>query len=159
VFPRRVEAAWAGYYRKLVAAWGKREEFRFFYDKFGLGTPRMLFELPEFNKWRRAVHAAATELALSQEDMKRIGCGCIAFFAYVNVRPTKNGASFSWNGAWEYDQMSGTGSLKPGKDGKLHGRIKIKDSDSSTFIAERTSQPTEPIPDPPSYRDKWTRRW
>jgi hypothetical protein len=88
-------------------------------------------------------------------DRLRMHC----LLAYVNVRATKNGASFSWNGAWEYDQMSGTGSLKLGKDGKLHGRIKIKDSDSSTFIAERTSQPTEPIPDPPSYRDKWTRRW
>jgi len=29
----------------------------------------------------------------------------------------------------------------------------------STFIAERAEQPDEPIPDPPSYRDKWRRRW
>lgn len=57
---------------ELVATWGRREEFRFIHDKFGLGTPRVLLELPAFNKWRRKVHAAATELALSQEDMKRI---------------------------------------------------------------------------------------
>ena len=39
--------------------------------------------------------------------------------------------------AWEYDQMSGTGSLRLAKDGQLHGRIRIKDGDASTFIAER----------------------
>jgi len=48
--------------------------------------------------------------------------------------------------------MSGTGSVKLGKDGRLRGRIKIKDGDESTFIAERTTEPTEPIPGPPSYR-------
>jgi hypothetical protein len=79
--------------------------------------------------------------------------------AYVNVRPTKTGASFTWKGAWEYDQMSGTGSVTLGKDGRLRGRIKIKDGDESTFLAEKTKEPAEPIPDPPSYRDKWKRRW
>jgi hypothetical protein len=43
------------------------------------------------------------------------------------------------------------------KDGKLHGRIKIQDGDESTFVAERADEPDEPIPDPPSYRDKWRR--
>lgn len=56
----------------LVATWGRREEFRFIHDKFGLGTPRVLLQLPAFNKWKRKVYEAATELALSQEDMKRI---------------------------------------------------------------------------------------
>lgn len=57
---------------KLVATWGKRDEFRFIHDKFGLGTPRALLELPAFSKWKRAVYAAATDLGLSQEDMKRL---------------------------------------------------------------------------------------
>jgi hypothetical protein len=57
---------------ELVATWGKREEFRFIHDKFGLGTPRVLLELPSLNKWKKAVHRAAIELALSEEDMKRI---------------------------------------------------------------------------------------
>ncbi|KYF63563.1 hypothetical protein BE11_38285 [Sorangium cellulosum] len=57
---------------QLVATWGRREEFRFIHDKFGLGTPRVLLELPAFSKWKKAVYDAATELALSQEDMKRI---------------------------------------------------------------------------------------
>jgi hypothetical protein len=75
--------------------------------------------------------------------------------AYVNWRPTKAGASFTWEGAWEYDPLRGTGSVKLDKDGKLRGRIQIGKGDSSTFIAEPAPAPTESIQDPPSYRDKW----
>lgn len=57
---------------RLVASWGRREEFRFIHDKFGLGTPRVLLELPKFSKWKKAVYDSATQLALSQEEMKRI---------------------------------------------------------------------------------------
>jgi hypothetical protein len=57
---------------KLVATWGRREAFRFIHDKFGLGTPRVLLELPTFNKWKKAVYNAANDLVLSQEEMKRI---------------------------------------------------------------------------------------
>jgi hypothetical protein len=87
-------------------------------------------------------------------DRLRMYC----LLAYVNVKPTKTGASFTWEGAWEYDQLSGTGSVKLGKDGRLRGRIRIRDGDESTFIAESANPPAAPIPDPPSYRDKW-RRW
>jgi hypothetical protein len=82
-----------------------------------------------------------------------------SLLAYVTTKPTKTGASFTWEGAWEYDPMSGTGSVRIGKDGKLRGRIKIKGGDESTFLAERAAEPAEPIPLPPSYRDKWRRRW
>jgi hypothetical protein len=79
--------------------------------------------------------------------------------AYVQARPTKAGMSFTWQGAWEFDQVSGTGSVKLGRDGMLKGTLKIKDGDSSTFIAERAKKPDEPIQEPPSYRDKWRRGW
>ena len=79
--------------------------------------------------------------------------------AYVNCKVTKTGVSFIWKGAWEYDPISGTGSVKLRKDGHLSGRIKIKNGDESTFIAERAEEPEEPLPDPPSYRDKWLRKW
>jgi hypothetical protein len=78
--------------------------------------------------------------------------------AYVDCKVTKTGVSFTWKGAWEYDTVSGTGSVKLRKDGRLSGRIKIKNSDESAFIAERAEEPEKPIPDPPSYRDKWRRR-
>ena len=87
-------------------------------------------------------------------DRLRMHC----LLAYVNVRPTKTGVSFTWEGAWEYDQMSGTGNARLGKDGRLRGKIRIRDGDDSTFMAESTAEPQEPIPDPPSYRHKWRRR-
>ena len=92
-------------------------------------------------------------------DADRLRMHCL--LAYVNVKPTKAGASLTWSGAWEFDQMSGTGSVKLGKDGKLYGKIRIKNGDKSDFIAERSSEPEIPIEEPPSYRDKWgpRRRW
>jgi hypothetical protein len=92
-----------------------------------------------------------------EADRLRMHC----LLAYVSFRPTKSGASFTWEGAWEYDPLRGTGSVKLGKDGRLRGRIRIEDGDDSTFIAERTGAPSEVIARPPSYRDKWRsrRRW
>jgi len=78
-----------------------------------------------------------------------------ALLAHLNCRPTKTGVSFTWKGAWEYDPVSGTGSVKLRKDGRLTGKFRIKDGDESNFIAERTEEPDEPIPEPPSYGDKW----
>ncbi len=88
------------------------------------------------------------------EDRLRMHC----LLAHVNCKPTKTGVSFTWEGAWEYDQLSGSGSVKLGRDGRLKGTFRIKDGDSSTFIAERAKAPDEPIQEPPSYRDKWRRR-
>ena len=79
--------------------------------------------------------------------------------AYVNCKPTKSGVSFTWEGAWEFDQMSGSGRVTLRKDGRLRGIIRINDGDSSQFIAERSVEPDVPIQEPPSYRDKWRRRW
>lgn len=89
------------------------------------------------------------------DDRLRMHC----LLAYVNCKPTKTGVSFSWEGAWEFDQMSGSGRVTLGKQGRLKGVIRIKDSDSSNFVAVRTEEPDDPIPPPPSYRDKWGRRW
>jgi hypothetical protein len=49
-------------------------------------------------------------------DTDRLRMHCL--LAYVNCRPTKTGVSFTWEGAWEYDQMSGSGRVTLGKDGK-----------------------------------------
>lgn len=95
-------------------------------------------------------------LSLTGEtDRLRMHC----LLAYVDCKPTKTGVSFTWQGAWEYDPMTGSGSVKLGKDGKLKGTFRIKDGDSSSFVAERAEAPDEPIQEPPSYRDKWRRRW
>jgi hypothetical protein len=55
--------------------------------------------------------------------------------------------------------MSGSGRVTLRKDGRLRGIIRINDGDSSQFIAERSVEPDAPIQEPPSYRDKWRRRW
>ncbi|MEI6260989.1 MAG: hypothetical protein WCR46_13930 [Deltaproteobacteria bacterium] len=41
--------------------------------------------------------------------------------AYVNCKVTKTGISFTWKGAWEYDPVSGTGSVKLRKDDTSQG--------------------------------------
>ena len=79
--------------------------------------------------------------------------------AHVDCYPTKTGVSFTWRGTWEYDPVNGTGNVKLRKDGRLSGRIRIKGGDQSSFIAEKTEEPEESIPEPPSYRDKWRRNW
>jgi hypothetical protein len=89
------------------------------------------------------------------DDRLRMHC----LLAYLTCRPTKTGVSFTWEGAWEYHPMSGSGRVTLGADGRLKGSIRIKDGDSSTFVAVHAAEPDEPIPPPPSYRDKWRRRW
>lgn len=56
----------------LVATWGRRSEYSFIHDKFGLGTPRAMLELPRFTTWKRAVYAAANDLELCQGDLVRL---------------------------------------------------------------------------------------
>jgi hypothetical protein len=87
-------------------------------------------------------------------DRLRMHC----LLAHVNCRPTKTGVSFTWDGAWEYDQMSGSGRATPDKKGRLKGVFRMKEGDASTFVAVRAEEPEEEIPPPPSYRDRWRRR-
>jgi hypothetical protein len=56
--------------------------------------------------------------------------------AYVNCNVTKTGISFTWKGVWEYDPVSGTGSVKLRKYGRLSGRIKIKMVTEALFRRE-----------------------
>lgn len=70
---------------RLVATWGRREAFRYFRDRFGLGTTRVLLELPAFKTWKRAVYDAANQLALTEQDMLRIA-ELFQFFAEHKCR-------------------------------------------------------------------------
>jgi hypothetical protein len=46
-----------------------------------------------------------------QADRLRMHC----LLAYLSCKPTKTGLSFTWEGAWEYDPMSGSGRVTLGK--------------------------------------------
>ena len=122
---------------------------------------------PEYYGWWRIVETSqwvddnldmlgrALISLTGHDDRLRMFC----LLAHVNCHATKTGVSFSWNGAWEYDPVSGNGRVRLRKDGRLAGTIRIRDGDESTFIAERADCPDEPIPNPPSYRDKCRRSW
>ena len=122
---------------------------------------------PEYNGWWRITETSQWD----DDDLDILGLALLSLtghgdrlrmhclLADVTCRPTKTGVSFTWEGAWEYDQMSGSGRVSLRKDGRLKGTFRIKDGDSSTFIAEPAEEPDDPIPPPPSYRDKWRRRW
>lgn len=124
------------------------------------------FISPEYRGWWRITQTSQW----ISEELDLLGPALISFtghgdrlrmlalLAHVTCKSTKLGVSFTWVGAWEFDQMSGSGRVKLGKDGRLKGVIKIKHGDESTFVAERAAEPDEPIPLPPSYQDKWRRR-
>ncbi len=88
-----------------------------------------------------------------QDDRLRMHC----LLAELDVRPRGDGVAFTWQGAWEYDQMGGRGFAALDRDGRLVGEITIHRGDDSTFVALRTQEPDDFIPPPPSYRDKWRR--
>lgn len=114
------------------------------------------WRITETSQWDdRFLDALGTAMISITGHGDRLRMHCL--LAYVNCKATKTGVSFTWEGAWEFAPMSGTGTVKLGKDGRLHGTIRIKDGDRSTFAAERTEEPIESIEDPPSYRDKWRR--
>lgn len=120
----------------------------------------------EYRGWWRIVHTETwvddylddlgpALLSLGGED-DRLRMHCL--LAYVDAHETRNGIAFSWRGAWEFDPHSGTGTASLVEDDRLEGTIRIRQGDSSTFVAERTDAPDAPIPDPPDPRDKWRRR-
>lgn len=90
-----------------------------------------------------------------QDDRLRMHC----LLAQVQVSSaSKDELSFTWQGAWEYDQMQGAGEVWLVADGRLEGGFGIENGDDSTFVAVRAEPPEGPIPDPPSHQDKWRRR-
>lgn len=57
---------------ECVVEWCDRRAFRLVSGKFGLGTPRLLLELPKFSSWKKAVFQAATKAGLSDIDRTRL---------------------------------------------------------------------------------------
>ncbi len=55
---------------ELVATWGNKSDYRYFFDKFGLGTPRVALELPRSHKWKKRVLRAAE--AVGDMELQRV---------------------------------------------------------------------------------------
>jgi hypothetical protein len=55
-----------------VVAWCDRRAFRLVSGRFGVGTPRLLLELPKFSSWKKAVFEAASNANLSELDRTRL---------------------------------------------------------------------------------------
>ena len=88
-----------------------------------------------------------------KEDRLRMHC----LLARLKAIPTKDGLSFIWQGAWEYDEMAGSGSVWITDNEQLEGELHIDNGDSSMFWAKRVRKPKQPLQDPPSYYHKWHR--
>lgn len=55
----------------LVAEWARdRREFRYFYEQFGLGTPRIMSEFPLLKKWRKLFREAC--VGITDLDQQRL---------------------------------------------------------------------------------------
>jgi hypothetical protein len=81
-------------------------------------------------------------------DRLRMHC----LLAYVNCKPTKTGISFTWEGAWEFDQMLGSGSVILGKNGRLKGIFRIKDVDAAHVSASQDESSSSGVDDGFSFK-------
>ena len=57
---------------EAVVAWTELNRYRLLVGQFGLGTPRVLLELPDLADWEGLVIAAASALGLSELEWKRL---------------------------------------------------------------------------------------
>jgi hypothetical protein len=80
----------------------------------------------------------------------------LAIVAEVHCLFSGTGVSFTLHGHSEYDPISGTGRVKLRKDGRLSGTIRLEGGNESTFLAERTEEPSRPI-ELVDGRKKWRR--
>ena len=115
-----------------------------------------IIETSQWGERRLDVIGTALLSITGHDDRLRMHC----LLAYVHWKVNTASLSFNWTGSWEFEEMSGTGNVKLRRDGRLDGKLAIKNGDKSTFVAEPAEPPEHSIPHPPSWRDKWgSRRW
>jgi len=73
---------------KLVATWGEHSNYRYFYEKFGIGQPRIMSEYPKLQNWRRQVLRAAS--GKEGEELQRI-TAMIALLSEVRISRKTDG--------------------------------------------------------------------
>lgn len=79
----------------LVATWGKLSEYRYFFDKFGLGQPRIVSQYPKLKNWRRQILLQAA--GASGMELQRI-TALITIFSERMI--SREGSSYDGNRSW-----------------------------------------------------------
>jgi len=57
---------------ELVATWGEYNNYRYFYDKFGIGQSRIIAEYPKLQNWRRRILKAGPKDEMEQQRLTAI---------------------------------------------------------------------------------------
>ena len=57
---------------ELVATWGEFNNYRYFYDKFGIGQSRIMAEYPKLQNWRRRVLIAGPKDGMEHQRLTAI---------------------------------------------------------------------------------------
>ncbi len=80
----------------LAVAWAKhRNEFEYYYEKFGLGQPKIMSEFPKFKNWRKQFRQAAA--GAQDFELERI----TAFFnLLIERRIYRDGYSYDGTVTW-----------------------------------------------------------
>lgn len=80
---------------ELVATWGKLSEYRYFFDKFGLGQPRIVSQYPKLKNWRRQILLQAA--GANDMELQRI-TALINIFSERMI--SREVSSFDGNRSW-----------------------------------------------------------
>jgi len=80
----------------LAVAWAKhRNEFEYYYEKFGLGQPKIMSEFPKFKNWRRQFKRAAA--GAQDFELQRITA---LFSLLMERRIHRDGFSYDGTVSW-----------------------------------------------------------
>lgn len=82
---------------ECVVAWCDRRSFRIVSGRFGVGTPRLLLELPKFSSWKKAVYDAASKANLSDLHKTRLA---ELFKLLGNQRVRRMGTAYDGTRPW-----------------------------------------------------------
>lgn len=80
----------------LAVAWAKhRDEFEYYYEKFGLGQPKIMSEFPKFKNWRKQFRQAA--VGAQDFELQRITA---LFNLLIERRIYRDGYSYDGTVTW-----------------------------------------------------------
>lgn len=132
---------------KVACTWGKIKDFRYFFNKFGLGTPRILYEIPKFSKWRS--HVIKNFLKRDYSDIEKknlemlIQCFDKSRFKHPNL---SYDGTIDWleNAEMEYDRFPFSGIIA--EDNPRSHKAVIRNDSIGMEQDRRWDRPTGIVP-------------